>query len=141
MGWISKLTGGLLGGNVPETVTAVADGLNGLFTSDDERLTHKEVMERLEQQPDQAQMAVNAVEARHRSIFVAGWRPFVGWVCGMALAYQYLVHPILSWIVTIYVDTPVYPPEIDLATMMPVLLGMLGLGGLRTAEKIKKVSK
>jgi Holin of 3TMs, for gene-transfer release len=137
MGWLS----GLLGGNVSETVTAVADGLDGLFTSDDERLTHKEVMERLEQQPAQAQMAVNAVEARHRSIFVAGWRPFVGWVCGMALAYQYLIHPILSWIVTLTVDAPIYPPEIDLATMMPVLLGMLGLGALRTVEKTKKVAK
>jgi len=137
MGWFS----GLLGGDIAGTVEAVASGLDGLFTSDDERLTHKEVMERLKQQPAQAQMAVNAVEARHRSIFVAGWRPFVGWVCGIALAYQYIMHPILSWIVTITVDVPVYPPEIDLSTMMPVLLGMLGLGALRTAEKVKKVAK
>lgn len=132
---IGRLTKGLFSGDISKTVTSVADGLDGLFTSDDERLTHKEVMERLKQEPQKAQLAVNAIEAQHRSLFVAGWRPFTGWVCGLALAYQYVLHPILAWVVTIHMETPVYPPEIDLAVMMPVLLGMLGLGGLRSLEK------
>jgi len=139
MGWVSNLLG--LGGDAAETVSAVADGLDGLFTSDDERLTHKEIRERLRQEPNKAQMAINAVEAKSRTLFVAGWRPFVGWVCGMALAYQYLLNPIIIWIVTIAMDNPELPPALDMSVMMPVLLGMLGLGGLRTAEKIKKVSK
>lgn len=132
---IGKLAKGLFSGDVSKTVTSVADGLDGLFTSDDERLTHKEVMERLKQEPHKAQLAVNAIEAQHRSLFVAGWRPFTGWTCGIALAYQYILHPIMAWIVVLSMEAPVYPPEIDLAVMMPVLLGMLGLGGLRTMEK------
>jgi len=132
---IGKLTKGLFSGDISKTVTSVADGLDGLFTSDDERLTHREVMERLKQEPHKAQLAINAIEAQHRSIFVAGWRPFTGWVCGLSLAYQYVLHPIIAWIVTITMETPVYPPEIDLAIMIPVLGGMLGLGTLRTVEK------
>lgn len=118
-------------------VKGVADGLDGLFTSDDERLTHAEVMTRIKQDPDKAQMAVNAVEAGHRTMFIAGWRPFTGWVCGMALAYQYLLNPLIIWIVTLSMDKPIYPPELDMSVMMPVLLGMLGLGTLRTVEKTK----
>ena len=130
-----------MGGDAVETVQEVASGLDGLFTSDDERLTHAEVMERIKQDPDKAQIAVNAVEAKHRSIFIAGWRPYIGWVCGIALTFQYILHPIISWLVTLMMDKPVYPPLLDMSAMMPVLLGMLGLGGLRTYEKLKKVSK
>lgn len=132
-GFFKGLVG--LGGDASKTVDSVASGLDGLFTSDEERLTHNEVMERLRQEPHKAQLAVNAIESKHRSIFVAGWRPFIGWVCGFALAYQYLLHPIIAWIVTIAMETPVYPPAIDMAVMMPVLLGMLGLGAMRTTEK------
>ena len=103
MGILSSIVG-LAGGAPEKTVKAVADGLDGLFTSDDERLTHKEIMARIDQEPAKAQMAVNAVEAQHRSIFVAGWRPFTGWVCGLALGFQYLAHPLLSWYVTLTVE-------------------------------------
>lgn len=129
------------GSAIADTVSEVASGLDGLFTSDDERLTHGEVMERLKQEPAKAQVSLNAIEAKHRSIFVAGWRPFTGWVCGFSLAYQYLLNPILAWIVTITMDTPIYPPSIDMAVMIPVLLGMLGLGGMRSYEKKSGVSK
>lgn len=142
MSWFSGLLG--LGGSPAETVNAVADGLDGLFTSDDERLSHEEVMERLRQQPSRAQVALNAVEAQHRTIFIAGWRPFTGWVCGLALAYQYLINPMIIWVITITAEFPdeiVYPPTLDMSVMMPVLLGMLGLGTLRTVEKSKQVTK
>jgi len=133
--------GWLLGEKAVDTVEAVASGLDGLFTSDDERLSHAEVMERIKQQPDQAQNAVNAIEARHKSIFVAGWRPFVGWVCGIALCYQFVLLPIINWIVTLRMDVPIYAPVLDTSELYTVLLGMLGLGGLRTYEKFKGVSK
>jgi len=139
MSWLTSLVG--LGGSPVDTVNKVAEGLDGLFTSDDERLTHKEVMERIKQDPDKAQLSVNAIEAAHRSLFVAGWRPFTGWTCGLALAYQYIANPIAAWVITITMEVPVYPPPIDLSVMMPVLLGMLGLGGLRTIEKNKGSSK
>ena len=88
-----------------------------------------------------AQVEVNKQEAQHRSIFVAGWRPFVGWVCGIALAYHFVLAPIILFSVSI---TGVQLPELpsfNMETLTTVLLGMLGLGGLRSFEKYKGVSK
>jgi hypothetical protein len=89
---------------------------------------------------DLAQLGINKIEAAHRSIFVAGWRPFIGWTCGAALCYTYVLQPIIIFIM-IQTGQLVSLPEMDLAAMMPVLMGMLGLGGLRTFEKFKGVSK
>ena len=91
-------------------------------------------------QIDLAQIQVNQQEASHRNIFIAGWRPFIGWSCGLALFYTYLAQPGLTFILVqrgVYVDLP----PVDLGAMMPVLLGMLGLGGLRSWEKYKGVTK
>lgn len=89
---------------------------------------------------DLAQLDINKTEAAHRSVFVSGWRPFIGWTCGVALAWTYVVTPMLTFVLaqTGYLITL---PSMDLGEMMPVLMGMLGLGGLRTFEKFKKVSK
>ena len=89
---------------------------------------------------DLAQLSINKTEAAHRSVFVAGWRPFIGWSCGIALCYSYVVQPILVFILA-QTGYLVELPRMDLGEMMPVLMGMLGLGGLRTFEKFKKVSK
>jgi hypothetical protein len=89
---------------------------------------------------DLAQLDINKTEAAHRSIFVAGWRPFIGWSCGIALAWTYVVTPILHFILA-QTGHLVELPAMDMSQMMPVLMGMLGLGGLRTFEKFKKVSR
>lgn len=86
----------------------------------------------------QSQTDTNKAEATNSSIFVAGWRPYVGWVCGTGLAYQYLFNPIFSWVAVI-MHWPV-PPELDLSTLITMLGGMLGFGAMRTAEKIKGVN-
>ena len=83
-----------------------------------------------------AQITVNAVEAANGSLFVSGWRPNIGWLCGGALGWNYIVRPALVAGMTIY-GHPVDLPSADMGEMMPVLLGMLGLGALRTVEKIK----
>lgn len=88
----------------------------------------------------QAQIAVNREEATSHSIFVAGWRPMVGWVCCAGLATNYLLVPICNFVLTI-TESPITVPPLDLSEMMPVLLGMLGLGGLRTYEKTKDVAR
>lgn len=85
------------------------------------------------------QADINKVEAASTRLFVAGWRPFVGWVCGLSLAYKYMLHPFLILIFKVSGFDVSGLPEIDDSTMTPILLGMLGLGGLRTWEKIKKV--
>jgi hypothetical protein len=79
------------------------------------------------------QTKINEIEAGHRTVFVAGWRPFIGWVCGIALAYNFIIRDLFIWIIK-----PVdIPPALQMEHLMTVLLGMLGLGGLRTFEKIK----
>jgi len=88
-----------------------------------------------------AQIEVNKAEAASGSIFKGGWRPFIGWVCGFAFAYHFILQPILLFgVATAGVSLPPLP-EFDMSQMMPVLLGMLGLGGLRTFEKHKGVTK
>ena len=92
----------------------------------------RELIKGKEVDPKQALELVhelNKAEAQHRSIFVAGWRPFIGWVCGVAFATHYIIIPVIAT----YTDYPV--PEFDNGTLTTVLMGMLGLGGLRTIEK------
>lgn len=87
----------------------------------------------------QTQTNTNQAEATNQKLFVAGWRPFIGWICGTALGWNYLGVPLVSAIMTI-IGHPVAMPQADLSTMMPILIGMLGLGGMRTYEKINGVN-
>jgi hypothetical protein len=82
------------------------------------------------------QMEVNKEEAKSTSKFIAGWRPFIGWVCGSAFAINFVVGPLIAF-VGVSVGNPVEVPKLDLTEMMPVLLGMLGLGAYRSFEKVK----
>jgi len=84
------------------------------------------------------QIETNKAEASNPSMFVAGWRPFTGWVCASALAFNYIVLPIANYVCSIFLDVPV-PTDMDV--MLPVLLGMLGLGGIRGYEKVKGVAR
>jgi len=88
-----------------------------------------------------AQLDVNKVEAAHRSVFVAGWRPFVGWTCGAALCWHFVLQDLIVFAAA-WAGHPIpLLPELDTDTLLTVLLGMLGLGGLRSFEKVKGVTK
>ena len=106
------------------------------------RLAHEiaTLAERQTHEIAKSQIAVNKEEASSHSMFVAGWRPAVGWVCTLGLATNYLLVPICNFLLTI-TESPITVPPLDLSEMMPVLLGMLGLGGLRTYEKTKDVAR
>ena len=87
-----------------------------------------------------AQIEVNKQEAAHRNVFVAGWRPFIGWTCGAAFCYHFVIQPLLIFVLAangIALDLPSF----DMGALMTVLTGMLGLGGLRTFEKMKGAAK
>jgi len=89
-------------------------------------------------QANAQQTDTNKIEAASSSLFVSGWRPFIGWVCGSGLAYQYLADPMISWAAAIQ-HWPL-PPSLDLGTLITMLMGLLGLGGMRTFEKLNGVA-
>ena len=86
---------------------------------------------------NRAQLEVNKVEATHNNVFVAGWRPFIGWACGISLAYHFIIEPIIQY--TLIVNNIDYnTPEFDFSQLSTIVMAMLGMSGLRTYEKIKK---
>ena len=124
------------GSKVAEPIEAVGNVLDDLFTSDEEELTLEIAKQRLAQKPALAQSEINKVQAQHRSVFVAGARPFLMWVCGVGFLFAFVINPILQW------SMPEQgTPELPLDVMLELTLGMLGLAGLRTIEKIKGVAK
>ena len=92
-----------------------------------------------------AQIDVNTEEAKSASLFVAGWRPAIGWVCGFALAWQFVLAPLCTYALGVYAAETGHTlpplPLLDSSQLYPVLMGMLGLGGMRTFEKIKGVDR
>lgn len=106
------------------------------------RLAHEisTMAERHAQELAKAQIEVNKAEAQHRSMFVSGWRPAVGWVCVTGMGFNFIVVPLGNFISGIYgLDTNI--PTLDLSEMMPVLMGMLGLGAMRSFEKSKGIAR
>ena len=85
-------------------------------------------------------LEVNKVEAASKSMFVAGWRPFIGWVCGIGFLSNFIIIPMANFGLAL-AEMSIVIPMIDTTQMMPVLMGMLGLGAMRTVEKVQKVSR
>ena len=115
---------------VGSIIDKVADRIDD-FTFD------KQEKAELIQEINKAQIEVNKVESGHTSIFVAGWRPFVCWTCGIALCYHFVIQPFLVFLLYSFgyqVDLPAF----DMTTLTTILMGLLGLGGLRSYEKVKK---
>ena len=87
----------------------------------------------------QGQMTTNTAEASNKSMFVSGWRPFVGWVCASAVAWNWIGLPVVKVVLSLFHQTLTVAPA-DINQMMPILMGMLGLGTLRTVEKVQGVA-
>ena len=86
------------------------------------------------------QMEINAVEAANSNVFVSGWRPFIGWTCGLGMFGNFITIPFSNFVLALF-EVDIVIPLVPLETMMPVLMGMLGLGAMRTYEKKSGVSK
>ena len=137
---ISKLFGlGSLFSQMPKstdnTLRKAAGLVDALYTSDEEKLDRQAALARIISRGDALQTQLNTIEGSHRSLLVSGWRPFIGWVCGMALAWHFLILHVVEFILLSLGVAPVGLPQFDLAQMDTILFGMLGLGTLRTAEK------
>jgi hypothetical protein len=137
---------------IGEVVSAVGSIADDLFTSDEERAkADLEAMQigldaaRVDAELIKGQQEINKVEASHSSIFVAGWRPAVGWVGVVALAYQFIAYPGLVWGWSLMqargvVPTALQPPPIlDIDALMVLMTGILGIAGARTFEKVRGI--
>ncbi|MBW2015898.1 MAG: holin family protein [Deltaproteobacteria bacterium] len=132
----------LLGiGSIIQGVGKIADDL---FTSDEERLKIALKEKEIEAELVKGQLEINRAEAQHKSIFVAGWRPFIGWVGGLALAYQFIIYPLMVWLWTLsqannWISAEIKPPPVFQAgPLFAIVTGMLGIGGMRSFDKLKK---
>ena len=126
-------------------VTGVKDILGMFFPDKTEeekaKMAQAFQMVQLQFDADKAQVATNTVEAGSTSLFVSGWRPFIGWVCGSACAWNWIGISLVKSICAVLAYKLLIPLEpASLTEMMPVLLGLLGLGTLRTVEKINGVA-
>lgn len=130
--------------------TAVGGLLDDLFTSDEERLRAGIENRKLDIEEDRidadllkGQQEINKEEAKHSTILVAGWRPYVGWVCGFGLTYQFLFYPFMQWVWRFaqameWIPRDLDPPPVlDLTVLMTLLFGLLGLSTQRSIERIK----
>lgn len=138
-GWLKGLFGG--GGDVVrgtlEGAGSFARDVRAAITGDidPEKLAELQAQaDEIEASSAQAQAEINKVEASHPSIFIAGWRPFLGWTGGLSLFYEMLFRPLMLGF------TDLDMPPIDTEVTLTLILGMLGLGGMRTWEKSKGVN-
>jgi len=143
--------GRILGTAAGETAKGLMEGVGTLATSIRGAITGElppEARARLEVLALEAdtlltdgQMQINAMEAKHASIFVAGWRPFIGWVCGVALAWNFVLYPMVLWYMSIWKPLLEPPPSLDLNQLYPIIVGILGLGAFRSYEKARGAQK
>jgi hypothetical protein len=114
----------------------IANIIDQFVETDDEKRAAELIKAKLMMKPSLAQIELNKIEAGHRSIFVAGWRPFIGWVCGIALLWHFILFDLLSWITVNQFPHVTAPPGLTgTETLVTVLLSLLGLGAMQTVEK------
>jgi len=126
---LDAVVGGLIG-----TVGKVADDL---FTSDEERMRAELDSYNAETGRLQGQVDINKIEAAHTSLLVAGWRPFIGWICGIAFAYAAIFEPLMRFVSAVMFGYSGAFPAIDTMLTMQILFGILGLGVMRSFDKKK----
>lgn len=142
----------IFGPAIGDTVKGIGEGIGGLAIKLRTAITgidpaakaklEKTIVE-LEHLSMAAQNEVNVAQAQHKSVFVAGARPFIMWVCGFGLGWQFVLQPIMNWGLYLYSSNTgiviVPAPEIPIADLLTLLAGMLGFGGMRTYEKQKGI--
>ncbi|MBC8268488.1 MAG: hypothetical protein H8E36_07045 [Rhodospirillaceae bacterium] len=133
---LGKIFGSIVGGGVVSAAEGVANIIDQFVETDDEKRAAEIIKAKMMMKPSLAQIELNKIEAGHRSIFVAGWRPFIGWVCGFALFWHFILFDLLTWVTVNFFPHVTELPELTgTETLVTVLLSLLGLGAMRTVEK------
>ena len=146
MSWIAKILGTDKAIKATaQPIEAVGGVLDKLFTSKEEKLNHEALMARLKQRPAEAQIELNKLEANHRTVFVAGWRPFIGWVCGFSLGFYFIPQFAIGaylWATQTIQQGELLPyPNAGAESLFELVLALLGMATIRTIEKLNGASK
>ncbi len=126
----------LVGGSIGEAADGVANAIDRFVETKEEKKAAELLLMKVQQEPDKWQTEINKIEAGHRNMFIAGWRPAVGWICVFALAWGWILAPILQFL---------FPekkmPAIALGEAISLVMAMLGMGALRSYEKRNTLTK
>jgi hypothetical protein len=122
---------------IDKLIKPVSDILDKFVVDKDLKLKLSHELEKEIVSLNRAQIELNKVEAAHENVFVSGWRPFIGWACGIALVYHFLLEPIIQYIL-ILSGADFKTPEFDFSQLSTIVMAMLGMSSLRTYEKTKK---
>ena len=131
MGLLQKLVGGA----ATAPIEAIGNVISRVYEGKNEKLSHEEIMTKLAMQPQLLQAEITKMEAQHRTMFVAGARPAILWVCAVGLAFVFVLNPVIQWVTGD--PGPVLPTE----SLTGMVYALLGLGALRTVEKVSGAAK
>ena len=134
-----KLIGGLLGGK-DGALKQVASVIDSIHTSEEEKLDKKILMQRIQQKLAEKQLDINAKEAGHRSVFVSGWRPAIGWTGAFALMFEFILSPCIEWY-SKFAGLNLTAPAIETGPLLAIVTSMLGVAGMRSFEKARGLTK
>jgi hypothetical protein len=126
---------GKVAGNVVGNV--VKEGLGGVGKILDSVITNAEERGKIDIAFNKLQTKINEIEASKASLFVSGWRPFVGWVCGVGVGFNFVLRPLINYLLLVFSPNTPIMETLSMAELIPLLTGMLGFGAIRTYEKIK----
>jgi hypothetical protein len=124
----------MLGGGVVDAASGVANIVDKFVETEEEKKAAEIILMKTQQEPDKWQALCNQIEARHRSMFVAGWRPFIGWICGIGIGCHFVFFPVIHWGAALFGKT-LNMPELAFGELMTLVISLLGLGATRTYEK------
>ena len=134
-----NLISGLLGGK-NGALKQISGVIDDLHTSEEEKLDKKILMQRIQQKLAEKQLDINAKEAGHRSVFVSGWRPAIGWTGAFALMFEFILSPCIEWY-SKFAGLNLTAPEIQTGPLLAIVTSMLGVAGMRSFEKAKGLTK
>lgn len=127
---LGSFFGKLIGSGANEVAQGVADVVDRFVETPDEKRAAEIIRKKIALEPDRWQAEINKIEANHRTILVAGWRPAIGWICACALAWGWILAPILQFL---YPERPM--PAIEVGQALSLVMAMLGMGTIRAYEK------
>ena len=119
----------------------VKEGLGGVNKILDTVITNYEERGKIDIAFNKLQTDINLLDSKNVSLFVSGWRPMCGWICSFGVGFNYILRPLINYVLAVFYPLVQQMESLDMSQLMPLLMGMLGFGALRTYEKVKKSAR